>query len=243
MLYTFELPKKMTSAVEFILISKSQYIRNNSYSSAILNSSNIKEKSAQLSILNRFRSLHPKDETLENEDHETEDPNQKPILREEILEKLALLSPTKYARAEKILDIIEKLTRIVVVDDEKVRIDSKPTNLSASVLLYNLQQPNKKFDDYDYFKRLNILSVNESLVINSDAKTAIRKNIGKFSRKRVTPQKQSKTQSKAQTNKRYTPEKLEQDSDNTFTDGKEGFETTKEDSETEEEKSWDSFSE
>ena len=115
--------------------------------------------------------------------------------------------------------------------------------MSASVLLYNLQQPIKKLDDDDYFKLLNILSVNESLVVNSDAKTAIRKNIGKFSRKRVTPQKQSKTQSKAQTNKRYTPEKIEQDSDNIFTDGKEGFETTKEDSETEEEKSWDSFSE
>ena len=165
-------------------------------------------------------------------------------MREKILKKLALLPPTKYARAEKILDIIEKWTRIVVDDDEKVRIDSKPTKLSASVLLYNLQQPNKKLDDDDYFKLLNILSVNESLVMNSDAKTAIRKNIGKFSGKRVTPQKQSKIQSKAQTNKRYNPEKLEQESDNNFTDGKEGFETTKEDSETEEEQSWDaSFSE
>ena len=81
-------------------------------------------------------------------------------------------------------------------------------------MLYNLQQPNKKLDDDDYFKLLNILSVNESLVINSDAKTAIKKHIEKFSRKRVTSQKQSKTQSKVQTNKKYTPEKLEQDSDN-----------------------------
>ena len=101
-------------------------------------------------------------------------------------------------------------------------------------MLYNLQQPNKKLDDNDYFKLLNILSVNENLVKNSDAKTAMRKNNGTYSRKRVTPQKQLKTQSKAQTNKRYTPEKLEQNSDNIFTDGKEGFETTKEDSETEE---------
>ena len=51
-------------------------------------------------------------------------------------------------------------------------------------------------------------------MINSDAKTAIRKHIGKFSRKIVTPQKQPKTQSKVQTNKRCTPEKFDGDSDN-----------------------------
>ena len=82
--------------------------------------------------------------------------------------------------------------------------------------------------------------MNENLVMNSNAKAAIRKNIEKPSRKRITPQKQSKTKSKARTNIKRTPEKFEQDSDNTFT---EGFETTKEDSESEEEKSWDSFSE
>ena len=110
----------MTSAVEIILIPKTQYIiRSNSYPSAILNNSNIKDKSAQLSVLNRFRSLHPKDETLENEDHETEDANQKSTSREGILKKLALLPPTKYARAEKILDMIEKSTRIVIDDNEK----------------------------------------------------------------------------------------------------------------------------
>ena len=108
-----------------------------------MNNSNIKDKSAQLSVLNRFRSLHPKDETLENEDHETEDANQKSTSREEILKKLALLPPTKYARAEKILDMIEKLTRIVIDDNEKVRIDKIPSNLLVSILLYNLQQPNK----------------------------------------------------------------------------------------------------
>ena len=195
---------------------------------------------AQLSVLNRFRSLHPKDETLENEDHETEDANHKSTSREEILKKLALLPPTKYARAEKILDMIEKSTRIVIDDNKKVRIDKIPSNLSVSILLYNLQLPNKKFDDDNYFKLLDILSVNENLVMNSNAKAAIRKNIEKPSRKRITPQKQSKTKSKARTNKKRTPEKFEQDSDNTFT---EGFETTKEDSESEEEKSWDSFSE
>ena len=229
----------MTSAVEFILISKTQYIRSNSYPSAILNNSNIKDKSAQLSVFNRFRSLHPKDETLENEDHETEDANQKSTSREEILKKLALLPPTKYARAEKILDMIEKSTRIVIDDNEKVRIDKIPSNLSVSILLYNLQPPNKKLDDDNYFKLLDILSVNENLVMNSNAKAAIRKNIEKPSRKRITPQKQSKTKSKARTNKKRTPEKFEQDSDNTFT---EGFETTKEDK-SEEEKSWDSLSE
>ena len=230
----------MTSAVEFILIPKTQYIRSNSYPSAILNNSNIKDKSAQLSVLNRFRSLHPKDETLENEDHETEDANQKSTSREEILKKLALLPPTKYARAEKILDMIEKSTRIVIDDNEKVRIDKIPSNLSVSILFYNLQQPNKKLDDDNYFKLLDILSVNENLVMHSNAKAAISKNIEKPSRKKIIPQKQSKTKSKARTNKKRTPEKFEQDSDNTFT---EGFETTKEDSESEEEKSWDSFSE
>ena len=134
----------------------------------------------------------------------------------------------------------EKSTRIVIDDNEKVRIDEIPSNLSVSILLYNLQQPNKKLDDDNYFKLLDILSVNENLVMNSNAKAAIRKNIEKPSRKRITPQKQSKTKSKARTNKKRTPEKLEQDSDNTFT---EGFETTKEDSESEEEKSWYSFSE
>ena len=186
----------MTSAVEFILIPKTEYIRSNSYPSAILNNSNIKDKSAQLSVLNRFRSLQPKDETLENEDHETEDANQKSTSREEILKKLSLLPPTKYARAEKILDMIEKSTRIVIDDKEKVRIDKIPSNLSVSILLYNLQQPNKKIDDDNYFKLLDILSVNENLVMKSNAKAAIRKNIEKPSRKRITPQKQSKTKSK-----------------------------------------------
>ena len=172
----------MTSAVEFILIPKTQYIGGNSYPSAILNNSNIKDKSAQLSVLNRFRSLHPKDETLENEDHETEDANQKSTSREEILKKLALLPPTKYARAEKILDMIEKSTRIVIDDKEKVRIDKIPSNLSVSILLYNLQQPNKNFDDDNYFKLLDILSVIENLVMNSNVKAAIRKNIEKHSK-------------------------------------------------------------
>ena len=85
----------MTSDIEFILLPKIQYIRKNSYYSAILNSSNIKDKSAQLSILNRFRSLHPKDKTLENEDHETEDANQKPILRKEILKKTCFTTTIK----------------------------------------------------------------------------------------------------------------------------------------------------
>ena len=78
-------------------------------------------------------------------------------------------------------------------------------------------------------------------MINNDAKAAIR-NIGKPSGKRVTPQKQSKTKSKARSNIKHNPEKLQQDSDKIFNDGKERFEITKEDSETREEKSWDSFS-
>ena len=42
------------------------------------------------------------------------------------------------------------------------------------LLLCNLQQPNKKNNDDNYLKFLDILRVNESFVMNSNAKSAIK---------------------------------------------------------------------
>ena len=77
------------------------------------------------------------------------------------MKRHSLLPPSKYTRGEKIFDLIHKLTGITINGDENLRIESKPTKLSASLLRYNLQQPNKKLDDDDYFNRLGILSVNK----------------------------------------------------------------------------------
>ena len=81
-------------------------------------------------------------------------------------------------------------------------------------------------------------------MINSNAKAALKKNIEKPSRKRIKHQKQSKTESKTRTKQKSTPlENLNKIVNNVFTEGKEGFETIKKDSESEDEKSWDYFSE
>ena len=46
---------------------------------------------------------------------------------------------------------------------------------NVPIFLYDLQQPTKKLSNPDYFKILEVLNIKEDLVINSNAKIAIRK--------------------------------------------------------------------
>ena len=109
--------------------------------------------------------------------------NQKQILREETLKKLHLLPSTKYARAEKILNFIEKSTRIVIDDEKRCAMikNQRITVLQFYFTVYSNQI--KELEDDNYIKLLDILSVNEGLVINSNAEAAIRKSNQKPSQK------------------------------------------------------------
>ena len=58
------------------------------------------------------------------------------------------------------------------------------TGLNIPIFLYDLQQPTKKLTNPDYFKILEALNIKEDLVINSNAKIAIRKKLKELPNKK-----------------------------------------------------------
>ena len=96
----------------------------------------------------------------------------------------SLLPNSKYLNCENIVDLIKKSNRVSIGEDEKLLIDSSPTDINAFAFLYNLQQPTKKIDGPDYFELLKVLQIKEEQVINSNAKTSIRKNSPETATKR-----------------------------------------------------------
>ena len=76
---------------------------------------------------------------------------------------------------------------MVIDENENFIVDGTATGINVRIFLYDLQQPTKKIHNPDFFKILEALNIKEVLVINSNAKIAIRKRIH-----RVTKQKKKK---------------------------------------------------
>ena len=140
---------------------------------------------------------------------------------------------------------------MLIGEDEKLLIDNSPTDINAFAFLYNLQQPTKKIDSPDYFEFLKVLQIQEEQLINSYAKTSIRKNSPETATKRkIFKESQKQRRSKFQKPQKQDDQKQQQSSrallteDESSNDQKaeEGFETPYEPS-VEKEKQWESYDE
>ena len=81
-------------------------------------------------------------------------------------------------------------------------VDGTATGINVPIFLYHLQQPNKKINNSEYFKILEALNIKEDLVINSNAKIAIRKKKSesyqtKKTKRKLLRQKESSTKKPA----------------------------------------------
>ena len=105
----------MSTAEEFILIPKNQFMKGQPYSSQILNDPRVQHRGAQFSFLNRMRLNENTDR--ENQEildtRETADPNElSKVHADKILQNLNMLVPAKYTRMEKIVNPIKESKKL-----------------------------------------------------------------------------------------------------------------------------------
>ena len=227
----------MTTAEEFILIPKNQFMKEQPYSSQILNDPRVQHRGAQFSFLNRMRpnENHDKENQEILDTRETTDPIElSKVHAEKILQNLNMLAPPKFTRTEKTVNLIKESENVVIDEKENFIVDGTATGINVPIFLYDLQQPTRKINNPDYFKILEALNIKEDLVINSNAKIAIRKRT-----QRVTKQKNKK---KPFAPKRIKLKKISQLLTEESSDAGSGFDTSKEDR-TQQEKDWESFDE
>ena len=110
----------MSTAEEFILIPKNQFMKEQPYSSQFLNDPRVQHRGAQFSFLNRMRSNENTDK--ENQEildtRETTDPTElSKVHADKILQNLNMLVPPKFTRTQKIVDLIKESKNVVI--DEK----------------------------------------------------------------------------------------------------------------------------
>ena len=251
----------MTTAEEFIFIPKKVYMKTQPYQTRVLENPDIKHKSAQLSIINRMRpkehieaqfndKLSEQDSGVDDDENRLKHSNRR---ADQVLKTLSSLLPhSKYLKCNYIVDLIKKSNRVLIGEDEKLLIDNSPTDINAFTFLYNLQQPTKKIDSPDYFELLKVLQIKEEQVINSNAKTSIRKSSPETAtkRKKIVNKSQKQKRSKFQKPPKQDNQKQQQTSrallteDESSSDEKEeeGFETPYEPS-AQKEKQWESYDE
>ena len=137
----------MTTAEEFILIPKNQFIKEQPYSSQILNDPRVQHRGAQFSFLNRMQPNENTDK--ENQEildtRETTDPTElSKVHADKILQNLNMLSPAKYTRTEKIVNLIKESKKVDIDGNENFIVDGTVTGINVPIFLYDLQQPTKK---------------------------------------------------------------------------------------------------
>ena len=214
----------MSTAEEFILIPKEVYIKSQPYQTQVLEDPEVKQKRAQLSIINRMRSKEHNEaqinEKLQEEDSDlnvvdenrAKNSNKRAV---QVLKTLSSLLPnSKYLKCENIVDLIKKSNRVSIGEDEKLLIDNSPTDINAFAFLYILQQPTKKIDSPDYFELLKVLQIKEEQIIKSIAKTSIRKKSPETAtkRKKVVRRSQKQKRSKFQKPQKLNNQKQQQSS-------------------------------
>ena len=228
----------MSTAEEFILIPKNQFFKEQPYTSRDLIAHSDQHTGAQFSVLNRMRpNENTKKEYQEILDtRETIDPTEfTKKIANKILQNFNILAPAKNTTTEKIVSLIKESKRVVINENENFIVNGTATGINVPIFLYDLQQPTKKLSNPDYFKILENLSIKEDLVINRNAKIAIRKRTQRSSK----PKKKRKTISLKGIKHKETSHLLTKES----SDAGSGFETSKEDRTQQEEKDWESFDE
>ena len=159
---------------------------------------------------------------------ETTDPTElSKVHADKIFQNLTILVPSKFTRTEKIVNVIKESKKVVIGKNENFIVDGTATGINVPTFLYDLQQPTKKINNPDYFKILEALNIKEDLVINGNAKIAIRKRT-----QRVTKQKRKRKRAPKRIKHKETSQLLTEES----SDAGSGFETSKEDRTQQEEK-------
>ena len=167
---------------------------------------------------------------------ETIDPTElSKVKADKILQNLNVLAPAKFTRTETIVSLIEESKKVVIDENEIFIVDGTATGINVPIFLYDLQQPPKKLSNPVYFKILEVLNIKEDLVINRNAKIAIRKR----TQRTAKPKKKRKTISPKGIKHKETSQLLTEES----SDAVSGFETSKEDRTQQEDKNWESLNE
>ena len=152
-----------------------------------------------------------------------------------ILQNLNVLALAKITRTEKIVSLIKESKIVSIDENENFIVDGTATGINVPIFLYDLQQTTKKLSNPDYFKILEVLNIKEDLVINRNAKIAIRKR----TQRTAKTKRKRKTISPKGIKHKETSQLLTEES----SDAGSGFETSKEDRTQQEEKDWESFDE
>ena len=100
----------MSTAEEFILIPKNQYIKEQPYSSQILNDPRVQHRGAHFSFLNRMRPNENTNKEYQEilDTRETIDPTElSKVKADKILQNPNVLAPAKFTRTEKIVSLIK----------------------------------------------------------------------------------------------------------------------------------------
>ena len=228
----------MSTAEVFILIPKNQYMKEQPYSSQNLNDPRVQHRGAQFSFLNRMRPNENTNKVYQEilDTREKSDPTElSKVKAVKILQNLNVLAPAKFTRTEKIVSLIKESKKFVIDENENFIVDGTATGINVPIFLYDSQQPTKNPSNPDYFKILEALNIKEDLVINRNAKIAIRKR----TQRTAKPKKKRKTISPKGIKHKETSQLLTEES----SDARIGFETSKEDKTQQEEKNWESFDE
>ena len=165
----------MSQALEFILVPKKQYLQKEPLAAQVLNDPENKHPSAHLSYIHRFRSSPEDSESITNPTTEETKTNKNQT--ESILKQIEILDPNKFKRANGLLTLIEKSDRIKITENDFIQIDDNTTNVKVSEFLFNLQQPTKKINTGIYGPILKAINATEDLVINSQGKKLLEKNL------------------------------------------------------------------
>ena len=106
----------MSTAEEFILIPKNQYMKEQPYSSQIPNDPRVQHRGAQFSFLNRIRPNENTNKEYQEilDTRETIDPTElSKVKADKILQNLNVLAPAKFTRTEKIVSLIEETQKLL----------------------------------------------------------------------------------------------------------------------------------
>ena len=189
------------------MIPKNQFINEQPYSSQILNDPRVQHRGYQFSFLNRMR---PNENTeKENQEildtREAIDPTElSNVHADKILQNLNMLAPAEYTRTEKIVHLKKESKKFDIDGNENFIVEGIATGINVPIFVYDLQQPNKKIKNPDYFKILEALNIKEDLVINSNAKIAIRKRTQRVTKQKKTKIKLLRQKKQAQRNQPIT---------------------------------------
>ena len=128
----------MSTAEEFILIPKNQYMKEQPYSSKILNDPRVQHRGAQFSFLNRMRPNKNTNKEYQEilDTMETIDPTElSKVKADKILQNLIVLAAAKFTRTEKIVSFIKESKKVVIDENENFFVDGTATGINVPIFL------------------------------------------------------------------------------------------------------------